>query len=345
MPTNIKYASLSIDLAGLSLDKSLRLLPLGGFVANDGRPLPCAQWHMSEGSALRIINHWNNRPEQMPFDYEHQTQKSDFNGMPAPAAGWAVTGSFELRADGLYATPDFTERAKQYIVDKEYRYLSPVFGYDAKTGEVQMLYMAALTNTPGLTGLTELNPAMLKHYLNHSTKDTDVNKELLTLLGLAATATPEDATAAVTALKAEAAQVATLTAELATHKTEVATLKAAGASSDAGAQTIATLQASVAALTAQVEGSEVEKLVTAGLADGRILPATEKWARGLPVAQLTSFLAAQPVIAALSQQQTAGKTHGAGGVDENGLTADELAVCSSMGMTAKDFAAAKLLNV
>jgi phage I-like protein len=38
----------------------------------------------------------------------------------------------------------------------EYRYISPVFSFNAETGHVERLMALGLTNTPGLSGLTDL---------------------------------------------------------------------------------------------------------------------------------------------------------------------------------------------
>jgi phage I-like protein len=363
----VKYAALAFDLT-LGADKAIRLLPMGGFASNDGRPAPGMQWVLNDGGAARIVNFWNSVPEQMVIDYEHQTQKADFNGLPAPAAGWSI--NLEVRADGVYGLIDWTDKARAHITAREYRYISPVFSYDSKTGEVLMLHMAALTNTPGLTGLTELNPAMLKRFLsnaenvdavmlkqflNHSqVEENDVDKELLKLLGLDETAKPEMAVQAVAALQtilktaneakdAAVAQVAALKAEKEAATTELATLKAAqGNGSDVVA--MAALQTQVVSLQAQLNANEVAALVAEGLADGRILESSRAWAEDLgkkDVAQLKGFLAVAPKIAALQGQQSAGMPHGSGATDASGLTADELAVCSSVGMTPAAFAAAK----
>jgi phage I-like protein len=357
----IQYAALAFDLSN-GADKAVRLLPMGGFASNDGRPAPNMQWTLNDGGAARIVNYWNTVPEQMVIDYEHQTQKAEFNGLPAPAAGWAI--KLEARSDGVYARIDWTAEAAGFIKNKQYRYISPVFSYDGNTGEVLMLHMAALTNSPGLTGLTELNPAMLSrlthlHDQSNPTNQTNqpnqqiglhVKKELLALLALAATSTDADVVNKVATLQADYktaqehlntanAQVATLTSSVEATGTELVTLKAAGANTNVAA--MAALQTQVATLQTQLTHNEVAGLVAQGLSDGRILESTKVWATELgkqDVAQLKSFLAAAPVITALTGQQSHG-TQGA--TDANGLSADELAVCQSMGIAAEDFAKAK----
>lgn len=69
------------------------------------------------------------------------------NGKPAPAAGWFKR--LEWRDDGLYVVDvRWTGAAKQAILAREHRYVSPVFTFDPVTGHVQRLVNAAITN-PG----------------------------------------------------------------------------------------------------------------------------------------------------------------------------------------------------
>jgi phage I-like protein len=85
-------------------------------------------------------------------DYEHQTLLAAQNGHPAPAAGWF--SKLEWRESGLFAIDvEWTERATQMIEGGEYKYISPVFAYDKKTGKVLRLLHAALTNNPALDGM------------------------------------------------------------------------------------------------------------------------------------------------------------------------------------------------
>jgi len=87
------------------------------------------------------------------IDYEHQSLEP---GAVAPAAGWFK--GLEWRADGLYVTDArWTEKAKQMITNREYRYISPVFNYDRVTLEVTDLQSVALTNNPALRSLTDLS--------------------------------------------------------------------------------------------------------------------------------------------------------------------------------------------
>lgn len=345
------YACLSVDVL-TSLDKAVRVLPMGRFAPNDGRALPVSDWVLTDSRAQEIAAYWRNKPEQFCVDYGHQTQLAAQNGKPAPAAGWAEGMSFEVRIDGVYLTIDWTDEARAEIKAKKFKYLSPVFSYDSVTGEVLMLLMAGLTNTPGLTGLTELDPAMLSQFSFNPTdlRGLDVDEKTLKLLGLGKDAKPEEIDAAVAKLhqeKTEAdAQVATLTAEVATQKTAVATLQtqvSAGGDAAADKAAIAALTAQVATLTQTQNAREVNDLVIAALSDGRLLPSTEQWARDLgakDLAALQAFLDAQPKIAALTGTQTGGAAPNLPEGAE-GLTPEDLAVCSQMGFDPVEFAKTK----
>lgn len=97
----------------------------------------------------------NLRSNDYVIDYEHQTQLSEKNGQPAPAAGWFHR--LEMRNDGLYITDArWTDDARRMIEAQKYRFVSPVFAFDKTTGEVQRLVSLGLTNDPGLHGLTDL---------------------------------------------------------------------------------------------------------------------------------------------------------------------------------------------
>jgi len=132
---------------------AFRIIPAGTFVAVDGRP--GGRWNLTPESASRIVAEAAARSSDYVIDYEHQTQNSERNGLPAPAAGWFRR--VEFRADGIYAIDTrWTESARKMLDAGEYRYLSPVFEFNKMTGEVVRLISVGLTNDPALHGLTDL---------------------------------------------------------------------------------------------------------------------------------------------------------------------------------------------
>lgn len=138
---------------------SFRLLPAGVFRSTDGRPAGLAGWRMDRDIAAKLIMLAATRQNDVVIDYEHQTLKTGENGMPAPAAGWFR--NLEWReGDGLYATGvKWTDAAAKMLAAQEYRYISPTFAYNSKTGDVDNIMSVALTNNPALDGLTDLAAA------------------------------------------------------------------------------------------------------------------------------------------------------------------------------------------
>lgn len=164
MGATVTPASLYTAIAACTFEirvteSAIQLLPAGSFKARDGRPKEVAAWCIDGAIAARLIAQVAARSTDVVVDYEHQTISSVENGQPAPAAGWFH--ALEWREGvGLFATGvRWTDRAKAMINAGEYRYLSPVFSYDPKTGDVLDLHHVGLTNYPALDGMAAL-PAL-----------------------------------------------------------------------------------------------------------------------------------------------------------------------------------------
>lgn len=325
----LKHRSrIAVLVSDLPAGREIRLLPAGRFLPADGRTLDVPGWTLDAEAAAQVIARFNARRDARVIDYEHQTLFAETNGQPAPAAGWF--GALEWReGDGLYATDvEWTAKAAAHIEAREYRYISPVFSYD-RQGRVLAILHAGITNNPGLDGLTDLAALTARFQQAEEESDMDL-KALLAALGLADDKTEADAMSAIAALKAAAGQVDDLSAQ-------IAALKAHAGKPDPAkfvpVDAVAALQQQVAALTAQVAGTEVDRLIEAGLADGRILPAMEKWARelgGKDVAQLKSYLDNASPVAVLKGTQTGGQP--AGDRKDGELDETQRAVCRQMGV-------------
>lgn len=337
---SVAVAALSVDLGG-ALPLEFRLLPAGEFRASrDGRPFDVSAWRMDAAIAARVIARIRARQDDLVIDYEHQTMNAEHNGQPAPAAGWISPAGVVWRDDGLYATDlRWTERARTLIAGDEYRYVSPVFTYDTRTGEVLDVLMVGITNYPGIDGLTELtNRAAARFSFDDMQEGNPVNEELLKLLGLAKDATEEQIKAAIVALKSG---VDAVQGELEAARTALAAAKAETGTVDPAKYVpiaaVGELQAQVAALRGQVDGREIDELVRSALDEGRLVPAMEGWARDLgkkDIAALRTYIDAAAPIAALKSTQTGGQ----GPRDKNGALSDvQMAVCRQMGISPGDY--------
>lgn len=341
----------------------LQVTPAGSFTPSDGREMDSPPWNIDAASAQAVIQRFAAATASQPLvlDYEHQTLNKAANGQPAPAAGWFR----ELRwidGKGLYAVAELTQRAQDYIANGEYLYFSPVFEYSKATGQVLALHMGALTNAPAIHGMEPLSllAAATAAFIVPS-QEPPVNellKAILAAFGLPATTTEAQAVAALTALgplnvlqgRAVAACTALnlpadATPEAVTAACTSLRTASAGAPDPAKYVPIAVvdeLRTNIAALTARQQQGDIDDAVTVALADGRLLPAMEAWARDLGktnMAALTSYLAAAQPIAALQGTQTGGKPPAGPAKGDQQLSASELAVCAAMGMTPEQYKA------
>lgn len=327
----------------LSSGNGLQLFPAGAFNAVDGRPHDVESWYIDAAIAQRIIDNLSGRKNRMVIDYEHQTLNAAKNGQPAPAAGWINPQSLEWRdGEGLFVTDyEWTPPAKQYIDNKQYAFLSPVFPYNNKTGAVAGLLHVGLVNDAGIDGMAEVVATKFNHEPHQQEIPMD---KLLKLLGLKDDAGEDEVLAACKALQDQVAsheqQMAALKAQ---HGEQVAALKADATGDVDPAKYVPVsvfedLKTEVVALKASAQNSEVDDLVSKGLADGKLLPAQESWAKDLGtktgVAALKSYLDATPAIAALKGQQTAGRKNDDGTIT---LSDEQIAVCKQLGIDQDDY--------
>lgn len=339
---HVAVAALAIDLAATGgAPKAFRLLPLGRFKAADGsgRPAEVKEgWLLDHNGARQLAALSVGRVSKRVIDFEHQTLRAADNGKPAPAAGWF--SRLEARDDGLWAVDvEWTAQAAAMIDAKQYRYISPVFPYDKRTGAVLGIAHAALTNDPGLDGLTDLAAMAALAYHFSTPEEEPAMKELLKALGLPETATEAEALAALAALKSNhTGALAALKAQAPdpAKYVEVATLTAVRAE-------LATASTELAALKAEKHAAEVDKVVTAALCAGKLTPAMEGWAKNLgktDLAALNAFVESAPVVVKPGATQTDGKPAGDGKSHQHSDV--DTAVMKALGLTADQFAAGKL---
>lgn len=117
--------------------------------------LPCGYVSSEKGDfvvdseSFRMMKtYMQHRKIDIVIDYEHQTLRDT----QAPAGGWIK--ELILKKDGIFARVEWTDRAKNYLRNKEYRYLSPVVLVRNKDKKAFQLHSVALTNTPAINGMT-----------------------------------------------------------------------------------------------------------------------------------------------------------------------------------------------
>lgn len=304
----MNFAALSFDIADSA--KPVRVLPAGRFRSADGSGRPASPpegWLLDAEGARSLVERAKSRADRKLIDYEHQSMRAG-EVAPAPAAGWIEALEWrdpaESEPGGLYAKPDWTPRAAAMIRDREYRYLSPLFSYDQASGRVLDLVSLGLVNQAGLDNLTDLAAlAALKHPALDDEETSMIPKPLLAALSVAESATEAEALAALSAITAERDGL----------RAEVAALKTAqpDPAKFVPVESVSRLQEQLAALTADMLAKEVDGIVTAALADGRLAVDLKDWAVSLgksDLGALKDFCAKAKPVAALRGMQSGGRT-------------------------------------
>lgn len=213
-------------------------------------------WYSETGDGLiqvvddeAIEKIFNNLPDELFIDKEHLSERPEHGD----AMGWGYPEQAQIRADGLYIKPKWSDLGLANISGGRVRYISPVFdpatieplGIDEHTGlpryRVTRMLEAGLTNKPNMRGIKPIsnrkpggpggeqpgrpNPAA-------TTKENQTMKLINRALKLAPDASEESAVAALEALQNTAAKVPDLEKEITDLKNRNQTLLAAQVEAD-----------------------------------------------------------------------------------------------------------------
>lgn len=262
----------------------VELIPPGPNVTGrDGR-----QWLFDEQAGTLVQSSFLGRAIDLPIDWEHATQHRASKGESAPAAGWIK--QLELRNGALWGLVDWTPRASEQVINREYRFLSPVFDFDPDTTRIARLVSAGLTNKPNFL-LTALNQE------NTEVTPVTLSPALLTALGLPATATEEQALAATAQLKATAQATNTEKPNLEQFMPR--------ADYDSVLRRATNAEQALAEQKKTEHNKQVDALITSATQAGKITPATVGYHRAAcqdetGLARFKAFVDAAPVVAAPS---------------------------------------------
>lgn len=314
----------------------IQLMPAGDIRTRDGDDR--GPWRL--GDAQAVIERSRGAADSLAVDYDHQTDFTRKSGNAAPAAGWIA--ELQARDDGIWGRVEWTPKAKAAIEAREYRFISPVFTFDKKTRAVTRILRAGLTNDPALN----LKALANREGGSEEEQMDDLLKKLRQILALADDA---DEAAICSAVKDAAA-----TAKAAGDEKPLAGVaKALGLAETASAEEVETAAATatagaakagdrdeIAGRLAKLEDDRASEKAEAGVDEaikaGKLTPAQRDWAIGYAKGkpdEFATFIGSQPVIVEPGAQILGGKRPK--GAD--GLTADELAVCQTMGLDPEDF--------
>lgn len=170
------------------------ILPLGNVHSQKGN------FNVDEESYTLMKEHMKKRGLDIVVDYEHQTLEN----VQAPAGGWIK--DIYLQDGAITAKVEWTPTARNYLKNKEYRYLSPVILVRKSDNKATVLHSVALTNTPAIDGMFPIiNSVDLDQY-DEGGKTMDL-KALAKMLGLPDEATEEQILAKIKEMLGEVEQL------------------------------------------------------------------------------------------------------------------------------------------
>lgn len=326
-----------VDVGGAP--EVISVLPFGHVVSQKG------EFDVDEESLAAMKEQIAQRGVDLVVDYEHQT----LTGERAPAAGWVK----ELFAeDGhIKARVEWTIPAKQYLENKEYRYLSPVITVRKSDNKATGLHSLALTNTPAIAGMTPIVNSST--FQGGETNMNELIKKIAAALGLGEDADEEQILTALSAcveenkaLK-EAAEGGKAPGKkpgeddgIVANKSvcELLGLKAGASTADVAASIMALkggVDGRVKALEEKLADRDAEEAVELALKSGKITPAQRGWAKGYALKSpdgFKEFLEKAPQAVPMSE------IAGGDALALKGNKPDEatMLVCKQLGVSAED---------
>ena len=161
--------------------EDVKILPVGTVNSEKG------DFIVDQESYKQMKAEMQRRGIDIVIDYEHQTLKD----VQAPAGGWVKDLIYTPEA--IVAKVEWTPKAKEYLKNKEYRYLSPVVLTRKSDSKAVVLHSLALTNTPAINGMFAIVNSVDFNTINTKTggKEMDLQR-IKELLGLPAETPEED---------------------------------------------------------------------------------------------------------------------------------------------------------
>jgi phage I-like protein len=267
-----------------------------GVVAIEGE----SDAHLDEESMNIMIPAFEERGNDMVIDYEHQTLSGD----QAPAAGW-IKRLVNKGKDGLWAVVEWTDKAREYLAKKEYRYFSPVFWVRNGDRKIIRIQNVALTNEPKLNNLRPIVAKLAMLELDEGetkNKEAKMLEKLKKLLGMKDADSEEMVIAKVEALaKAEPKEV------VAKGIYEALELKDGDSVSTVVASIHAIKQAGKGSvsrdefdrLKKELTARDAVEIVAKAISDGKVTPEQKDWAQSYAERDMDGFklfVAKAPVV-------------------------------------------------
>lgn len=290
----IACAGEGVEVSGVP--EEIKILPFGRVHSQKG------DFTVDDESFELIQKQFRDRKLDLVIDYEHQT----LSDVQAPAGGWIK--DITKGDDAIIAKVEWTARARDYLKNREYRYLSPVVMVRKRDQRATSIHSVALTNTPAIDGMFAVVNSLDIEDIDEGGTVMDL-KELAKALGLPETATEEEVKKAVEeAAKAaakekedgnrdEGGEEAASGMEVVANSTilKLLDLKEDAKTEDVAASIMALkaggsdVTAEILALKQKMEQREADDAVALALKEGKITAAQADWAKEYALKDMDGF--------------------------------------------------------
>jgi phage I-like protein len=288
------------------LPEKILVLAWGDHDTTQGKVI-CDDATMKQLTAYNAAQNW----DRIALDFEHNSVPGSptYKGEPVKVAGY---GKLQLvPGEGIYLLmTSWTPEGREYAAGGHYGDLSPVVKCNERN-EVIGLHSVALCRHGATPGLVFLSAAAVEYKNRARAHDPSRTKRLSTtatmkpeelvlklaeILGLPATATPDEVLAALTTKMGETEK------ELSAMKEKEKTLSAAGASNDelkALSAQITTMGEQLKTLSAQQLDSQRGEIIAQATREGKQVPGI---AKTMNIADLKQLCAELPVTIPLEKR-------------------------------------------
>lgn len=299
----------------------MQIFPAGPELATvDGRA-----FKISDPQALvdRVNAAHNGKP--ILVDYDHLSSFNPEDNGNSEASGWIE--ELEVRDGEIWARVVWTVRAAQKIADLEYRFVSPEFLVNKKTGEVASLSAVGLVNRPAF----QMKALARSNSNKKLTGEKTMFKAIAKALGL-----PEDAD--------ETAILAAIGKNITDHKAELAAVQTPSmnkfvprADYNVVLARAEAAEGDVKAATDATRKAEVETMIASAVKAGKIAPASKEHYVKLAMASEDGFNDIKALAATLPKITDASALDDAD-IGEGALCAEDKAMAASLGVSEEDYA-------
>lgn len=258
-------------------------------------------------------------------DYDHLSSYSPDENGNQTAAGWI--DQLDVRGGQVWARVQWTDRARQQIAAREWRFVSPEFRAHTKTGDVVVLDAVALVNRPAFS--------MTALAARQSPKGETEMEEIAKALGLPAAA---DQATILTAIKTAQDD---LTAARASATTPPADKFVPRADYDTALARASRAETELADQAKAARDDEIDTVIAAAVTAGKIAPASVEHYKTLAAVSDEAFEQVKQICAGLPKVINTPDLDKTPALPGAGLTDMEKNMAAALGVSEEDFAKQK----